>query len=112
MGIGAGKLAIAKHVVIPHYRHEANAECLVDLDALLADEKLQIRQGHSAKGYATDGDFLLCTALISLVDDDLADPNQVRSWAMQIAFIDTIGLFDSLWILMGLGFTYIMLVFD
>ncbi len=197
LGIGVGKLAIAKHVVIPHYRHEANAECLVELDALLADEKLQIRQGHSAKRYATDGDFLLCVALISLVDDDLADPIQVRSWAMhilrvtnkssiytylanlgthsyeskmpeldaegeavlakayerlfeweqnetalrntrkyfpalmrlagqcnlqrllekpkevmQIAFLDTIGLFDSLWILMGLGFTYIMLVFD
>ncbi len=33
LGTGVGKLAIAKHVVIPHYRQEANAECLVDLDA-------------------------------------------------------------------------------
>ena len=31
---------------------------------------------------------------------------------MQIAFFDTIGLFDSLWILMGMGFAYIMPVFD
>lgn len=196
-GIGVGKLAIAKHVVIPYYQQQANAECLVDLDALLADEKLQIKQSRSAKRYATDGAFLLCTALISLVDDDLADPIQVRSWALhilrvtnktdilalvsnagssssgsqmpeldaegeavfakawgrmfeweenktalqntrkyfpalmrlanqckmqrilkkekeviQLAFIDTIGLFDSLWILMGLGFTYFTLAFD
>jgi hypothetical protein len=197
LGIGVGKLAIAKHVVIPYYRQEANAECLVDLDALLADKKLQLKQSRSAKPWARDSDFLLCVALISLVDDDLADPIQVRSWAihilrvtnkrniytylanlgthtseskmpeldaegeavfakarerqfeweqdetalrntrkyfpalmrlagqcnlqcllekpkevMQLAFIDTIGLFDSLWILLGLGFTYIMLVFD
>ena len=31
---------------------------------------------------------------------------------MQIAFIDTIGLFDSLWILMGMGFAYLTLAFD
>ena len=197
LGIGVGKLAIAKYVVIPHYRQEANAECLVDLDALLADEKLQIRQSRSAKSYAIDGVFLLCTALVSLVDDDLADPIQVRSWTlhilrvtnktdilaqvanagshgnesqmpeldaegeavfakagirmfewqqnetalrntrkyfpaltrlagqckmqrilqkpkevMQLAFIDTIGLLDSLWILMGMGFAYLTLAFD
>ncbi len=197
LGIGVGKLAIAKHVVIPHYRQEANAECLVELDALLADEKLQIKQGHSAKSYATDSAFLLCTALVSMVDEDLADPIQVRNWAlhilpgskntdfltyvanagsnsieskmpeldaegqavfdkaherqfewelnetalrntrkyfpalmrlkgqcrmlrilekpkesMQLAFIDTIGLLDSLWILMGLGFAYLTLAFD
>ena len=196
-GIGVGKLAIAKHVVIPYYRQEANAECLVDLDALLADEKLQIPQSRSAKSYATDSVFLLCTALISLVDDDLADPIQVRGWALHIlrvtnrtdilalvsnagshssrpqmpeldaegeavfakawermfeweqnetalrntrkyfpalmrlahqckrlrilgkskevmtlAFLDTIGLLDSLWILMGMGFTYFTLAFD
>lgn len=197
LGIGVGKLAIAKHVVIPYYRQEANAECLVDLDALLADEKLQIPQSRSAKSYATDSVFLLCTALISLVDDDLADPIQVRGWAlhilrvtnktdilalvsnagshsggsqmpeldaegeavfakawermfeweqnetalrntrkyfpalmrlthqckrlrilgkpkeaMQLAFIASIGLLDSLWILMGMGFTYFTLAFD
>ena len=197
LGIGVGKLAIAKHVVIPYYRQDANAECLVDLDALLANEKLQLRQGRSVKPYATDGSFLLCAALVSLVDDDLADPIQVRSWSlhilrvtnktdilalvsnagsssnesqmpeldaegeavftkaygrmfeweqdktalrntrkyfpalmriagqckmqrilkkpkevMQLAFLDTIGLFDSLWILMGMGFTYLTLAFD
>ena len=32
--------------------------------------------------------------------------------SMQLAFIDTIGLLDSLWILMGMGFAYLMLVFD
>ncbi len=31
---------------------------------------------------------------------------------MQLAFFDTIGLFDSLWILLGLGFTYFTLAFD
>ncbi len=32
--------------------------------------------------------------------------------SMQFAFINTIGLLDSLWILMGLGFTYFTLAFD
>ena len=196
-GIGAGKWAIAKHVVIPLYEKTSTEECLVEMDKLLADEKLQLRRGASAKPYATDGDFALCIALFSLVDDDLADPVKVRSWtlhilrvsnktnifkylmemsmnsseptrpeldaegeevfskayqrlfeweesktalqnarkyfpalvtvanqcelqrilekpdkAMQVAFLDTLGLFDALWILLGMGLSFGLLALD
>jgi len=84
VAILGGKAAVAKYVVIPIYEKEANRECLAELDALLKDEKLQLPQSSSAKVYATDGDFLMCIALVSLVDDDQADPVQVRAWALHI----------------------------
>jgi hypothetical protein len=84
VAILGGKAAVAKHVVIPIYEKEANKECLVELDALLKDEKLQFPQGSSAKFYATDGDMLTCIALVSLVEEGQADPVQVRAWALHI----------------------------
>ena len=87
MGIGgivAGKWTIAKYVVIPFLEETSSEECLVNLDELLANEKLKLSQGTSSKFVATDPDFALCTALFSLVDDDQADPVKVRSWTLHI----------------------------
>jgi hypothetical protein len=83
-GIIGGKWAIAKHVVIPLCEKASTEECLVEMDELLANKKLQIRRGSSVKPYATDGDCALCFALFSLVDDDLADPIKVRGWTLHI----------------------------
>jgi hypothetical protein len=82
--IAAGKYAVAKGVVIPYYQKKANEECLVDLPKLLADERLQLKQGASAKSIAQDADFMMCVALISLVDEGQADAVNVRKWAIQI----------------------------
>lgn len=84
LSIVAGKVAIAKQVVIPIYEQQANEECLKDIDALLKNEKLQLAQGNSAKPYATDSDFLMCIALVSLVHEGQADPVKARAWAIQI----------------------------
>lgn len=81
-GILAGKVAIAKHVVIPMEKKFVNEEFLVDLDKIMADEKLKLPPSMSAKSYAQDGDYMFCVALISMVDDDLADPVQVRKWSL------------------------------
>jgi len=83
-GIIGGKVAIAKHVVIPYYEQKASEEFLVDMDTLLADEKLQLERGQNTKPYTRDGDFMICIALFSLVDDGLADPIKVRAWALHI----------------------------
>jgi hypothetical protein len=84
LGIAAGKAAIAKYVVIPYCHEQVNKEVLVDLKSLLADERYQLEQGTSAKFVAQDGDFMQCVALISLVDDGLAEPKAARKWALHI----------------------------
>ena len=84
LGIAAGKAAIAKYVVIPYYQDQVNKEVLIDLKSLLADETYQLNQGTSAKFVAQDGDFMQSIALISLVDDGLADPKTVRKWVLHI----------------------------
>lgn len=84
LGIAAGKAAIAKYVVIPYCHEQANKEVLVDLGSLLADERYQLGQGNSAKFVAQDGDFMESIALISLVDDELADPKTARKWVLHI----------------------------
>ena len=81
-GIFGGKAAIAKYVVIPLEQKNANEEFLVDLDATLADEKLKLPGTMSAKPYAIDPDFMFCVALISMVDEELADPIMARKWAL------------------------------
>lgn len=80
-GICVGKYAVAKYVVIPYAHEQVNKEVLVDLTSLLADEQYQLPQGQSAKFISQDGDFMECVALISLVDDGLADPEAARKWA-------------------------------
>ncbi|MHC4386284.1 MAG: zinc ribbon domain-containing protein [Planctomycetota bacterium] len=198
LGIAAGKAAIAKYVVIPYCHDQVNKEVLVDLKSLLADEQYQLPQGQSAKFIAQDGDFMLCIALVSLVDDGLADPIAARKWALytllasnktnpyaylasvlgsgpdappepemegedeamldlaysrlgqwmdeelelrkarqyfaavnyisgqanlqrvlekpdtalKFAFLDTLGIFDALWVLLGMGLAYISLAMD
>ncbi|MHC4288648.1 MAG: hypothetical protein ACYSSK_01070, partial [Planctomycetota bacterium] len=84
LGIAAGKAAIAKYAVIPYYQDQVNKEVLIDLKSLLADETYQLNQGTSAKFVAQDGDFMQSIALISLVDDGLADPKTVRKWVLHI----------------------------
>ncbi|MHC4773628.1 MAG: hypothetical protein ACYS8S_08735, partial [Planctomycetota bacterium] len=80
LGIAAGKAAIAKYAVIPYYQDQVNKEVLIDLKSLLADETYQLNQGTSAQ----DGDFMQSIALISLVDDGLADPKAARKWVLHI----------------------------
>lgn len=198
LGIAAGKFAIARYVVIPYCHEQVNKEVLVDLPALLIDEKYQLRPGESAKFVSQDGDLMQCIALISLVDEEQADPIVARKWikhillasnktniyaylisqlgsgpespplpemgeedesmfelaseqlakwfeeevelrmarqyfaglncicgqanlqrllekpetAMKFAIMDTLGLFDALWILLGMGLAYLTLALD
>ncbi len=81
-GIVGGKAAIAKFVTLPLEEQRANEEFLTDLDAVMANEKLKLSPTRSAKPYAEDGDFLFCVALISMVDDKVADPIQARKLAV------------------------------
>jgi hypothetical protein len=83
-GIAAGKAAIAGYVVIPYQRKYASAEVLTDMPKLLSDERYQLDPGQSAKFVATDGDFMRCIALFSLVDEGQADPVTARKWAFDI----------------------------
>lgn len=82
LGIAAGKFAVTSKVVIPYFQNFVNEEVLVDLQATLANEQFQMPQGQSAKHIAEDGDFIRCIALISLVDDGLADPEDARKWIL------------------------------
>lgn len=81
-GILGGKLAIAKHVVIPYELKKANEEFLIDLDATLADEKLQYGQPRNTATLVMGNDFTFYAAIISLVDEGLADPVKARKSAI------------------------------
>ena len=99
-GIVGGKAVIAKYVVVPFFHKTATEECLVNLPETLADEKFQFPAKQSIKGVANDGDFLMCAALVSLVEDGVADPAKSRSWAVHILEhsnkLSMIDFFDAL----------------
>lgn len=85
IGIAAiigGKAAIAKYVVIAIEEKKANEEFMTDLDTVMADEKLMLPLTQSAKHYAVDPDFMFCVALVSMVDEKLADPVHARKLAV------------------------------
>ena len=82
-GIALGMAAMAKYYRIPHLEAISQREVLVDLDAVLANKRLQMKSGQSASSYAKDGIYMMITALISCVEDGTADPYQVREYAVQ-----------------------------
>ena len=81
-GILGGKAAIAKYVIIGLEVEKANEEFLVDLDATLADEKLQYGRRHNTATLVMGNDFTFYAAIISLVDEGLMDPIKARKLAI------------------------------
>jgi len=101
IGLGSilgGKAAVAKLMVIPHYKKLASEEILLDIPKALSDEKHQFDKSSSAKNLAINPSYMICASLISMVEDGSIDPAKGRMWAFEIAEKGDLGksMYDSI----------------
>ncbi len=84
-GFGISKVAIGKYVIKDYYQRLSNEEILVNMDKILADAAAKDKgQTKSVKPFTTNGTYMLCTALLSLVDEGKADPVKARGWMIHM----------------------------